>query len=170
MSLDELAAGGGYSSRLGIALAKRQSVNQVARRGREVEAQPPAPTRITLRVASTSGFASSTTAPLRSTLPTRLTVRRASPTLASLGALPIGALPILDGSNTPALQSSAIFESIPREAGAALETYKQRDTTKGTACSGAARNQVRKDGADQVALLASCLQWSCGSRRRGTRL
>lgn len=34
------------------------------------------------------------------------------------------------GSNTPAGQSSLIYDSIPREGGAALETYKQKDVTK----------------------------------------
>lgn len=64
----------------------------------------------------------------------------------------LSATPILDGSNTPVLQSSAIFDSIPREAGAALETYKQRDTTKGPSWT----LQVwRQEGADKLALFAS---------------
>jgi hypothetical protein len=72
----------------------------------------------------------------------------------------ITAPPISDGSNTPALGSSAIFESLPREAGAALETYKKRDATKGTFYHG--QGEARRE------LTRLHPQSSCGSRRRET--
>nr|CRX78973.1 hypothetical protein ls5930a1_00050 [Leucosporidium scottii] len=38
--------------------------------------------------------------------------------------------PIASGSSTPNPPQSGFLDTIPREAGHALETYKQRDTTK----------------------------------------
>lgn len=36
-----------------------------------------------------------------------------------------------DGSLTPALPSSAIFDSLPSDAASALEIYKRKDSSKG---------------------------------------
>ena len=53
--------------------------------------------------------------------------------------------PISSGSSTPVPPQSGFLDTIPGEAGKALETYKQRDATKGEVQSSVAQSCSRTD-------------------------